>query len=236
LGQAQQTTFTADAAAEFYYRRVGFTAPVKIIPNGVDISIFHALSPSDRADLRARFALRRDQPVLLFVGRFSAENGLPVIRELAKLLPAWRFWIAGEGPVNPEKWFLPNLQVFRGRRDAALAELYQSADLLLLPGYRQGFPLAAQEAMACGLPLMCGPATASGSDFAKPYLWVANVDPASARRTAAIWATKLKAGRSILPLTESKTELSELAESYWEWPKIAGYYAETLQTMCKPTG
>lgn len=233
LRQAQQTTFTGDATAEFYYRRIDFRSPVKIIPNGVDFHIFHPPLPEKRNTLRARFALRPDQPVLLFVGRFVTENGLPIIRELAKLLPDWRFWLAGEGPINAEKWFLPNLQVFRGRRDEGLAELYQSADLLLLPGYRQGFPLAAQEAMACGLPLMCGPATAAGSDYAKPYLWVANVDPASPKRTAAIWAAKLKAGRSILPLTEAKTELSELAESCWEWPKIATYYADTLSTLCK---
>ncbi len=233
LRQVQQTVFSGDASAEYYYRRVGFTSPVKIIPNGVDFSVFHPPLREMRRVLRARFALRREQPVLLFVGRFTAENGLPVLRELAKLLPDWRFWLAGEGPLNPEKWFLPNLQVFRGRRDADLAELYQSADLLLMPGYKPGFPLAAQEAMACGLPVMCGPAISEGSDFAKPYLWVVNVDAASPKQTASVWASKLKIGRSLLPLTEAKTELSDFAAACWEWPKIAGYYAEALRDLCQ---
>lgn len=233
LSQAQQTTFTGDAAAEFYYHRIGFSSPVKIIPNGVDGHIYHPPLPEKRSYLRARFALRRDQPVLLFVGRFTSENGLMVIRELAKLLPEWRFWLAGNGPINPEKWFLPNLQVFRDRQDKDRVELYQAADLLLLPGYKQGFPLSAQEAMACGLPLMCGPATAASSHLAKPYLWVVDVDGSQPRKTAALWATKLKAGKSLLPLTEAKSELSELAESYWEWPKIAGYYADALTTVCR---
>lgn len=235
LIKAEQATFTSDAAAEFYYRRIGFTSPVKIIPNGVDMRIFHPPLPEKRAYLRGRFSLRQNQPVLLFSERFTVDNGVLVIRELAKLLPEWRFWMAGEGPVNPEKWFLPNLQVFRGRKEEGLAELYQAADLLLLPGYKQGFPLAAQEAMACGLPLMCGPATAAGSNFAKPYFWIVDVDPTSAKRTASLWAAKLKAGKSVLPLSAAKTELSDIAHSYWEWPKIAGYYSETLKSMCQMT-
>jgi hypothetical protein len=80
---------------------------------------------------------------------------------------------------------------------------------------------------------MCGPDVAASNDFAKPYLWVVDVDAASPQHTAALWAEKLRIGKAILPLTEIKRELSELAEAHWEWPKIAGYYAETLRTVCR---
>lgn len=233
LRQASQTTFTGDGSAHFYYQRVDFSAPVKIIPNGVDSRIFHPCNPEERQKLRARYALRRNQPVLLFVGRFTKDTGLPMLRHLAQLLPDWRFWVAGEGAINPEKWFLPNMQIFRGRRDEDLAELYRAADLLIQPGYRQSFPLAAQEAMACGLPMMCSPAIAACSDFAKPYLWVVDVDPAHPDRTAALWAKKLQAGRSLLPLKAAKAELAELAENFWQWPRIGAHYADTLISLCK---
>ncbi|MFY9289050.1 MAG: glycosyltransferase family 4 protein [Alphaproteobacteria bacterium] len=229
LKDAHQSTFTGDATAEFYYRQIAFTRPVKIIPNGVDTSIFQPTLREKRNVLRSSFALRNEQPVMLFVGRFDKENGLPALKELAKLLPDWRFWLAGTGPIQPEKWFLPNVQVFRHRQNQELAELYQAADLLLQPGPHTTFPLAVQEAMACGLPVMCGKDIASGSLVAKPYLWVVNIDP-SPERTAALWAKKLKGARRLWPLTEAKTELSDVAQSFWEWPIIAGHYADILKT------
>ena len=67
---AQQTVFVSDRVAEHYHRRVMFTAPVMIVPNGVDSETFHPAAADKRWELRSSFALRDDQPVLLFVGRF----------------------------------------------------------------------------------------------------------------------------------------------------------------------
>ena len=232
LASAMQTTFTSDTVAEYYYHRIAFTMPVKIIPNGVDLSVSQPPLPEKRRNLRARFALRKEQPVLLFVGNFFTSHGLLVIKQLAETMPEWRFWLAGNGKINPEKWFLPNLQVFKERGTTSLTELYQAADLLILPGYGQDFPIAAQEAIACGLPVMCSASIADSSRFAKPYLWSVKVNSTSSKRTALLWAEKLKAGRHILPLNEAKSELSNLAQSYWAWPKIAGYYGDMLHNIC----
>jgi glycosyltransferase involved in cell wall biosynthesis len=187
--------------------------------------------PEKRKFLRARFALRDNQPVLLFAGAFEGRNGLPVIRELAQQMPDIRFWLAGDGPINPEKWFLPNVQVFRHRSDAAMAELYHAADLLIEPGYDVRFPTVIQEASACGLPSICSPARAAGSAFAKPYLCTAEVDPMSPVRTAGLWRARLNTLRTILPLSELKVELSELASSVWSDDKIAGCYADIFRGL-----
>ena len=72
----------------------------------------------------------------------------------AAQLPDWRFWMAGFGPIDPDKWLLPNVHVLKNRKGQSLAELYQAADLLLIPSYGEGFPLVIQEAMACGLPVI----------------------------------------------------------------------------------
>ncbi|HEU0117122.1 MAG TPA: glycosyltransferase family 4 protein [Alphaproteobacteria bacterium] len=231
LKQARQATFTSDTAAEFYYRRVAFKAPVKIIPNGVDCGTFQPCLPEKRAALRGRFSLRDNQPVMLFAGDFTEANGLLMLKELAQLLPAWRFWLVGKGRINPESWYLPNVQVFPKRCDATLAELYQSADLLVLPGHGKQFPLAAQEALACGLPVMCSSAVAAAQPFAKPYMWVIDSNAETPEQLAKVWAKKLKSAQQFLPLSEAKTELSDVAQSNWEWPRIASHYVELLRAI-----
>ena len=232
LRDASQTLFISDRVAEDYYGRVGFTRPVKVIPNGVDLRIFNPPLLEKRHYLRQKFALKADQPVLLFVGRFVEKKGLAVIRHLAGQLPDWRFWLAGRGPIDPAKWLLPNVHVFRDRSDAALAELYYTADLLILPSYGEGFPLVIQEALACGLPVMCSPATAAGSLAAKPVLRLADVWPNDPLRTANAWAEKLKNLPLQLPLTASQYDLADFAQRHWDWEPIAEAYAETFREVC----
>jgi glycosyltransferase involved in cell wall biosynthesis len=226
LAKAQQVTFASDIVANSYFRHMQFAAPAKIIPNGIDLRTFHMPLPEKRRYLRARFALRDSQPVLLFAGGFSEQQGLPVIRALAQQMVDMRFWLAGDGPINPEKWFLPNVQVFRGRSGEGLAELYHAADMLIEPGYDGRFPTAIQEASACGLPSICSPALAAGSSFAKPYLCTAEVFPTSLQRTADLWRTRLNGLRAILPLAELKIELADLASMVWSDDKIASCYAD----------
>lgn len=226
LKAANEVIFISDRVAEDYYRRVAFTRPIKVIPNGVDIRLFHAPIPENRRFLRQQFALKNEQPVLLFVGRFVEKKGLEVIRRLAILLPEWRFWLAGAGLIDPDTWLLPNVHVFRGRKGQALADLYQAADLFLMPSYGEGFPLVLQEAMACGLPVLCGPSTAEGSRLAIPYLTIADVWPEDPKRTAALWFEKLKNFPVSLPLAAPLDEVAEFALLSWDWHPIAQVYAD----------
>lgn len=228
LLNADEVIFISDRVAEEYYARVPFTRPIRVIPNGVDVRLYHAPIPENRRYLRQQFALKNDQPVILFVGRFVAKKGLDVIRRLATALPEWRFWLAGGGPIDPDEWLLPNVHVFSGRKGQALAELYQAADLLMMPSYGEGFPLVVQEAMACGLPVLCGPSTAEGSRVAVPYLHIAEVWPDNPERTAAVWLEKLKAFPVTLPLAKPIEEVAEFALASWDWPPIARVYAQVL--------
>jgi len=232
LRGARLASFTSDAAAEYYYRRIAFRAPVKIIPNGADTEMFQPASLEKRRAIRARFALRDDQPVLLYAGSFGGD-GIAVVRSLASRLPDWRFWLAGEGSVNPGSWFQTNLQAFEHPAHETMAELYQAADLMILPYAGSALPLAAQEAMASGLPVMCSPALAKGCHSARDYLWTVDIFDGDPRATASLWASRLKAGRPLLPLDGPKTELSDLAKAFWDWPLIAGHYAEMLQGLCR---
>ncbi len=227
LRRAHQVTFTSDNAARFYNRRVPFKKPVKIIPLGVDRHTYRPPTTDEYKGLRAKFSLRDDQPVMLFAGRFESGSGLAVVRELARLLPKWRFWLAGQGPIKPETWYLPNIQVFRNRNADGMAELYRSADLLLLPGFDSESPRVLQEALACDLSVMCSPGVVAGGQ-SMPKCLVINVDPGSPSRTARAWLQKLKAGHAAWP------EAGEGPfDSCWDWPQIADCYTDILATICR---
>lgn len=233
LRLADEVIFISDRVAEDYYRRVNFTRPIKVIPNGVDIRLFHPPITENRRFLRQQFALKAEQPVMLFVGRFVEKKGLDVIRRLAIMFPEWRFWLAGSGRINPDKWLLPNVHVLKNRKGQSLAELYQAADLLLIPSYGEGFPLVIQEAMACGLPVLCGPSTAQGNTLAMPHLHVADVFPSNSERTAAVWYEYLKAFPVTLPLKKPQDKLAEFALTSWDWPPIARIYGDLLKKIGK---
>ncbi|MDD2325891.1 MAG: glycosyltransferase family 4 protein [Alphaproteobacteria bacterium] len=236
LRHANETIFISDRVAEDYYHKVSFIRPIKVIPNGVDLRLFHPAMPENRRFLRQQFAVKNEQPILLFVGRFVEKKGMDVLRRLAVLLPEWRFWLAGAGPIDPAAWLLPNVHVLKGRQGQSLAELYQAADLLILPSYGEGFPLVIQEAMACGLPVLCSPETAKGNMQAARYLHTAEVWPCNPERTAAVWYEKIKAMPLALPLEGPEEGLAELAQQTWDWHPIAQVYADILKKMTTKKG
>jgi glycosyltransferase involved in cell wall biosynthesis len=220
--------FTSDRVGEDYYNRAAFTKPISIVPNGVDLRVFHAPLLETRRYLRQQFALKAEQPILLFVGPFTKAKGLLMLRELAKRMPNWRFWLAGNGKIDPERWLLPNVHVFRDRRGPMLAELYHAADLLLAPGETAGFPRAIQEAMACGLPVMTSPEIAAGSRAATPFLHLAHVWARDPARTAEVWHRKLLDFPLHLPLSAPLYDIADFAQLTWEWAPIASVYAEVF--------
>ncbi len=234
MQKADEVTFISDRVAEDYYRRIPFVRPIRVIPNGVDVRLFHVPIPENRRFLRQQFALKNDQPVMLFVGRFVERKGLDVLRRLAALLPEWRFWLAGDGPIDPGQWLMPNVHVFRGRKGESLADLYKAADLLLIPSYGEGFPLVIQEAMACGLPVLCGPSTAQGNLAAQPFLHVADVWPENSERTAAVWYERLTAFSRPLPLVAPLEDIADFALRSWDWKPIAAVYADLLKHAGEP--
>ncbi len=234
LCAADQVVFSSDAVAETYYNHVPFTKTVQIIPNGVDVSVFHPVPAFERSGLRTRFALRDDQPVVIFAGRFGQQHDMKVIQDLAHMMPDWRFWLIGDGKYKPEKWFLPNVQVFRNRDRHGRAILYQTADLLIAPNTNARYPTGLQEAIACGIPVLCSPATAEGSYFAKSHVETETVNPRAPADTAEVWAETLRSKQNKLPRATCKAELANIAQLFWDEDKIASYYADIFQKLCLP--
>jgi glycosyltransferase involved in cell wall biosynthesis len=170
LGRADQVVFISRTTGD-YFRRVRFARPPEYVFNGVDERIFRpAADAGERAAARCSLGLPIDGTVALFVGRFVEKKGLHVLRRAVAARPdiVWAF--AGWGPEDPETWEQPNVSVFRSLAGPSLAELYRAADVLVLPSVGEGFPLVVQEALASGLPVVCGEETLKSDEAAAPFL------------------------------------------------------------------
>src|SRR4051812_6257463 len=170
LGSAAQIVFVSETVRRYFAGFVRFTLPPLVVPNGVDPEVFHPAADEERARLRAGLGVAPGTPLLLFAGRFVEKKGLPLLRRLAARIGEAHWLFAGWGRDDPEAWRLPNVTVLRGRSGASPASLYRAADLLVLPSVGEGFPLVAQEAMACGTPALLGADTAAGLPEARAWL------------------------------------------------------------------
>jgi len=163
LSRADQVVFVSEQVRLSFEPRVHFRKTPLVIENGVDAQLFRPASPAEREAFRSRLGASVSQPLLLFVGRFVEKKGVRLLRPLIETTPqcAW-LMIGRAGDVDPSTWHLPNLRVIAQLTPAQLREHYAAADLLVLPSSGEGFPVVAQEAMACGTPALLSEQTAAG--------------------------------------------------------------------------
>lgn len=162
LSGADQVVFISQFVRD-YFGRVKFRRAPQLIFNGVDTAVFAPASAAQRDAARHRFGFAPEQRVVLFVGRFVEKKGVALLGKTAAARPDLIFAFAGWGLIDPSAWGLPNVRVFSDLAGAGLAELYRAADVFVLPSQGEGFPLVVQEALACGLPVVCGDESA-GAD------------------------------------------------------------------------
>lgn len=185
--------------------------PYRLLFNGVDRATFRAVGEAARGVPGGK---RR----ILFVGRYVEKKGLSVIRELAALRPDLTFLTAGDGPIRPAAWGLPNVHDLGPQSALQLAALYRSAEWLLLPSVGEGYPLVIQEAMACGLPVICGQPTDRADPEAGRWLRGVPVDLARPADAAAACAAVLDAPGPALP---QRAEMALWAGRRYSWARMA---------------
>lgn len=119
---------------------------LEVIYNGIDTNRFQPTS-SGTTDGR---------PIrVLFVGNPSRRKGFHFLAELAEHLPkgveiAFTAGLRNKKTDSPHPQLIPLGAV----PYSAIHKIYQEADILLFPAYREGFGLCVAEAMACGLPVI----------------------------------------------------------------------------------
>jgi alpha-maltose-1-phosphate synthase len=184
LERADRVAFFSEITAQ-YFVNVRRRVPAKLMFTGIDPEIFHpALDSMEKSDHRRRLGLRLDRPVALFVGRFVEKKGLHILSQMARQRPEILWVFAGWGHLDPQQWGLANVVVFRGLSGIDLVPLYQAADVFILPSKGEGFPLVIQEALACGLPVVCSADTAAADKAIAPFLSPVALDEANPSATA----------------------------------------------------
>lgn len=120
---------------------------VAFIPNGVDTVAFHPVSDADQRAARVRVGLPTEGILALFVGRAAEKKNLDAaLRSPAK---GYRLVVCGAERSVPAE--VLNLGVVPY---GAMPDVFAAVDFLLHPATGEGFPVAIQEAMATGLPVV----------------------------------------------------------------------------------
>ncbi len=135
-----------------------------LLGNGVDLERFDParFGEPERAEVRRQLGVAEHQIVVGMVGRLVAEKGYPELVEAAGRLGD-RYVVVAIGPDDPDKSDALGPD-FAARAAAAgvrllgmrtdVDRLYAGMDVFVLPSHREGFPRAAMEAAASGLPLV----------------------------------------------------------------------------------
>lgn len=122
----------------------------------VDSKLFHPEAKS--TEMRNRLSDGEpDKPLLLYVGRLSAEKQVEKLRDVVHAIPGTRLAIVGDGPVRAdlEKHFNGTPTVFTGYlRGEELAAAFASSDLFVFPSETETLGLVLLESMASGCPVV----------------------------------------------------------------------------------
>lgn len=133
---------------------------IRTVYNGVDLTTFHPGVRHYRLDVRDRWQIAPDAPLLLFASMDFAGKGLAAILHAISRLKNRnaRLLVLGTGPIRRFQRLADRLDVgrrvqFAGRQDG-IERFYGAADLFLLPTAYEPFPNVNLEAMACGTPVV----------------------------------------------------------------------------------
>lgn len=202
---------------------------VDLWQRGVDTEMFQPYLASQQ--MRSRLSDGNpDKPLLLYVGRVSAEKQIDQIKPVLEAIPDAHLAIVGDGPHRTalEAHFAGTQTHFVGYlQGLELASAFASADAFIFPSRTETLGLVLLEAMAAGCPVV---AAASGgildivTDGVNGYLF----DPQEAQ--GAVTATQ-----RLLSATDEREKLRQnarLEAEKWGWSaatqQLHRYYQQVL--------
>ncbi|MDZ8025677.1 MAG: glycosyltransferase family 4 protein [Nostoc sp. SerVER01] len=129
---------------------------VDLWQRGVDTELFHPDLAS--VEMRSRLSQNHpESPLLLYVGRLSAEKEIERIKPILEAIPEARLALVGDGPHRQalEKHFAGTNTYFVGYlMGQELGSAFASADAFIFPSRTETLGLVLLEAMAAGCPVV----------------------------------------------------------------------------------
>jgi glycosyltransferase involved in cell wall biosynthesis len=234
LRGADQVIFVSELTRQYFARLHWRCAPMLVF-NGVDTHTFWpAADSAQMQEERRGLGLPAHGAVVLFVGRFVPKKGLHALQYAARARTEVLFVFAGHGPLDPAAWGLPNVRVCSGLTGARLASLYRASDVLVLPSAGEGFPLVVQEALACGLVIICGHDTAAADERAAPFLRSIQVELRNPEATAGRLLAELTPLLGRPSTAAERCERAAFAQARYSWAASGASYVALLQRLCAP--
>jgi glycosyltransferase involved in cell wall biosynthesis len=132
----------------------------RIIPYGVDLSIFH---PEDKRDARVELGIPQDAKVLLFVANTIRKNiwkdyqmMRAVVAQVAESLVGQTLYFVGLGEDAPKEYIgRAEINFVPYQTDPSIvARYYQAADIYIHAARVDTFPNTVLESLACGTPVV----------------------------------------------------------------------------------
>lgn len=136
--------------------------PIHVVPNALDVDLFR---PRDRGRARRRFGIPQDASVLLFGadgGTQDPRKGFDLLLDAMGKIRSDNVLVVvfGQGgPAVMPRTALPVRWMGSVDSDELLADLYNSADAMVVPSRQEAFGQTASEAQACGIPVAAFRAT-----------------------------------------------------------------------------
>ncbi len=190
IRQAHLILTVSDHARDGIIEHFGLPASrVRVILEAPEAIFRPVPSPRDPAELLPACGVPRNSRYLLYVGGISPHKNLPVLVEAYRRLlgdgePAGlRLLLVGDYAGDVFYSAYEDLRALVARHglegsicftgfvpDEALVDLYNRADVVVLPSLEEGFGLPAFEAAACGTPVVASTAGPAGS-LLGPAAW-----------------------------------------------------------------
>ena len=147
---------------------------IRVIPNGMDNILFKKIKNNN---FRKKYKIT-EKNLVLFFGRLNPTKGPEKLAQTAINITKKRkdiafVWVGpDEGKAEEVKKLIKSyknmfyLGAIRGKDK--IAEMYQSADIYVMPSYREGLPLTLFEAMASSLPIVASPVNGIPYEMKEP--------------------------------------------------------------------
>jgi len=125
--------------------------PVKVINNGINLSVF---KPTE-SEFRSKYGLEDKKIILGVAGSWEKRKGTDVFFELSKRLDDnYRIVLVGMDSTAVQTLYPNIIGIQRTANQTELAEIYTAADLFVNPTREDTYPTVNMEALACGTPVL----------------------------------------------------------------------------------